>query len=87
MAPYLSAVSTREMRREDTNIGFVLYNNDQLFRSQVFHPSLAVKRRVVTGNLMTENALDFVNITMKVGDMDKWTGQVVMQGGAVISIL
>ncbi|XP_053473127.1 adhesion G-protein coupled receptor G7-like [Ictalurus furcatus] len=50
---------------EGTDIGFVLYNNDQFFRSKVFQPSLNINRRVITASLEGENVLEFVNFTMK----------------------
>ncbi|KAF5894390.1 adhesion G-protein coupled receptor G7-like, partial [Clarias magur] len=50
---------------EGTKIGFVLYNNDQFFRSQIFQPSLNIKRRVIAGSLGTENDLDSVEFTMR----------------------
>ncbi|XP_053085283.1 adhesion G-protein coupled receptor G7 [Pangasianodon hypophthalmus] len=51
--------------KQGTTIGFVLYNNDQFFRSQVFQPSLNIKRRVITGYLGKENVLDFVQFTVR----------------------
>ncbi|KAK2819552.1 hypothetical protein Q7C36_021198 [Tachysurus vachellii] len=36
---------------EDTKIGFVLYNNDEFFKSQVFKPSLDLKRPVISGHM------------------------------------
>ncbi|XP_060715486.1 adhesion G-protein coupled receptor G7 [Tachysurus vachellii] len=36
---------------EDTKIGFVLYNNDEFFKSQVFKPSLGLKRPVISGHM------------------------------------
>lgn len=57
-------VKTTKRQDDDTNIGFVLYNNDQFFSSRVFQPFLNIKRRVITGHLEKENVLDFVNFTM-----------------------
>ncbi|XP_060767181.1 adhesion G-protein coupled receptor G7 [Neoarius graeffei] len=50
---------------EGINIGFVLYNNDQFFRSQVFQPSLNIKRKVIAGYPAKENVLDFVEFTVR----------------------
>ncbi|KAM9495009.1 adhesion G-protein coupled receptor G7-like [Clarias gariepinus] len=50
---------------EGTKIGFVLYNNDQFFRSQIFHSSPNIKRRVISGRLETENVLDSVEFRMR----------------------
>ncbi|XP_027024467.2 adhesion G-protein coupled receptor G7 [Tachysurus fulvidraco] len=44
-------------------IGFVLYNNDQFFKSQVFKPSLNLKRPVISGHVAKNKALN-VNFTM-----------------------
>lgn len=62
---YPVKTATTGQQDDDTNIGFVLYNNDQFFSSRVFQPSLNIKRRVITGHLKKENVLDFVNFTLK----------------------
>ncbi|KAM9495010.1 adhesion G-protein coupled receptor G7-like [Clarias gariepinus] len=49
-----------------TKIGFVLYNNDQFFRSQIFRPSLNIKRRVIAGRLETKDEPDHVEFSIRV---------------------
>lgn len=60
----LPTVQATHTKSEGINIGFVLYNNDQFFRSWVFQPPLNIKRRVITGHLGKENVLDFVEFTV-----------------------
>ncbi|KAM9495008.1 adhesion G-protein coupled receptor G7-like [Clarias gariepinus] len=50
---------------QGTKIGFVLYNNDQFFRSQIFHPTLNIKRKVIAGRLGKEKVLDSVEFRVR----------------------
>ncbi|XP_058237552.1 adhesion G-protein coupled receptor G7 [Hemibagrus wyckioides] len=50
---------------EGTKIGFVLYNNDQFFRSQAFQPSLNLNRRVISGHLEEDKTLEYVQFMMR----------------------
>ncbi|KAI4900482.1 hypothetical protein NFI96_003967 [Prochilodus magdalenae] len=46
----------------DSDVGFVLYNNDQFFKSKVFEDLLGTKRRVISGNVGKSNLLDSISI-------------------------
>ncbi|GAA6089644.1 adhesion G-protein coupled receptor G7 [Tachysurus ichikawai] len=50
----------------DTIIGFVLYNNDEFFKSRVFKPSLNLKRQVISGHVAEAKVLENVQFTMKI---------------------
>ncbi|KAL6461907.1 hypothetical protein MHYP_G00300520 [Metynnis hypsauchen] len=50
-----TAVKDSKNKPKVDTVGFVLYNNDQFFGSEVFKDSLGTKRRVISGNLGVEN--------------------------------
>ncbi|KAK3509931.1 hypothetical protein QTP70_023757, partial [Hemibagrus guttatus] len=50
---------------KDTKIGFLVYNNDQFFRSQSFQPSLNLNRQVISGHLEQDKALEYIQFMMR----------------------
>ncbi|XP_072526968.1 adhesion G-protein coupled receptor G7 [Salminus brasiliensis] len=66
MSIKLTGDSSQKDSDAHVNVGFVLYNNDQFFRSKVFKDPLGSKRRVISGNLQGQGKLN-VNIEFTIG--------------------
>ncbi|XDV22112.1 hypothetical protein PO909_027073, partial [Leuciscus waleckii] len=48
----------------DKDVGFVLYDSDQLFQSKSFQPSLDTKRRIISANLQENLGFDHIEFAI-----------------------
>ncbi|XP_043078366.1 adhesion G-protein coupled receptor G7-like [Puntigrus tetrazona] len=54
----IKQVQLTSFKEFDKDVGFVLYDNDQFFKSKSFQPSLDTKRRVISANLQESSGTD-----------------------------